>query len=219
MPEWYDLSQPFYEEMPHAAVHPAPSFESVSDVETEGLGVTRFCAVTHVGTHVDAPSHLIPDGPTIDDLPLSRFAGEGVVLDVRCSEPREITVGDVEAAEGEVRQGDVVLLATGWGEKYGTDQYDPHPWLSTGLAEWLVSQRATLVGIDTITPDVPVARRPSGWTAYPVHRELLGNGVLIAEHLGNLGAVCGDRLEIIGFPINIRGGDGAQCRFAARRRP
>lgn len=216
MSDWQDLSQPFHEEMPHAAVHPGPRFETVSDVETDGIGVTQFTAVTHVGTHVDAPRHFVPGGETIDDLPLSRLSGEGVALDVACAEPREIGVDDVEAATGEVREGDVVLLSTGWGERYGTDDYDPHPWLSPALAEWFVDRGVTLVGVDTITPDLPVPHRPEGWMEYPVHRELLGNGVLVAEHLGNLPAVTGERLEVVGFPIKVRDGDGAQARFAAR---
>jgi len=214
--EWHDLSQPFHEGMPHAAVHPAPRFEPVSDVERDGIGVTEFTAVTHVGTHVDAPRHFVPGGATIDDLPLSRFAGEGVVVDVRCSEPREIGIDDVRDAPGEVRDGDVVVLHTGWCERYGDEDYDPHPWLSPELASWFVDRDAKLVGVDTITPDIPGARRPEGWMEYPVHRELLGDGVLIAEHLGNLAPVTGERLEIVGFPIPIRGGDGAQARFAAR---
>lgn len=216
MTDWQDLSQPFYDGMPHAAVHPAPAFEPVSDVETDGLGVTQFTAVTHVGTHVDAPCHIVPGGESIDEIPLSRLSGEGVALDVACADPREIGIEDVEAADGEVRTGDIVLLSTGWGAKYGTDDYDPHPWLSAALAEWFVDRDVALVGVDTITPDVPAPHRPDGWTAYPVHRELLGNGVLIAEHLGNLPAITGRRLEVVGFPIKVRGGDGAQARFAAR---
>lgn len=216
MTEWHDLSQLFHEAMPHAAVHPAPAFETVSDVETDGIGVTQFTAVTHVGTHVDAPRHFVPGGATIDDLPLDRFAGEGVVVDVRCERPREIGVEDVRDAPGEVRDGDVVVLYTGWAEKYGTDAYDPHPWLSPELATWFVERDVKLVGVDTITPDIPVPHRPEGWMAYPVHRELLGNGVLVAEHLGNLAPVAGRRLELVGFPVKVRDGDGAQARFAAR---
>lgn len=216
MTEWHDLSQDFYEGMPHSTVHPSPAFETLSCVEDDVFNVTQFTAVTHVGTHIDAPLHFIPGGATIDELDLSTFAGDGVVVDVSRDEPTEVTLQEFRDAPGEVREGDIVLVYTGWCEKYGDDDYDPHPWLSPELAEWLVERDVKLVGVDTITPDLPSPFREDGWDDYPVHRELLGNDVLIAEHVGGLGEVAGQRLEIYAFPLKIRNGDGAQARFVAR---
>jgi kynurenine formamidase len=216
MPEWHDLSQEFYDGMPHSSVHPTPSLETLSCVEEETFNVQEFTAVTHVCTHVDAPRHFLADGATIDEIDLSTFAGEGVVVDVSREEATEITLEEFEAAPGEVREGDIVLVYTGWGERYGAPDYEPHPWLSTPLAEWLVERDVKLVGLDVITPDLTGPYREEGWTEYPVHRTLLGNGVLIAEHLGGLGAVAGRRLDVYAFPLKIRGGDGAQARFVGR---
>lgn len=213
---WIDLSQYFSGDMPHAGSLPAPEFETLLCVEDDDINVQYYGAPTHVGTHVDAPRHFVPGGETIDDLPLDRFAGEGIVLDVSMDDPGEITADDLRSAGGDVREGDMVLLHTGWGEKYGDPDYDPHPWLSVGAANWLVERGVTLLGCDFITPDIPVPRRPDGWMEFPVHRTLLGEGVLIAEHLA-LGAVAGERIDVQGFPIKIRGGDGAPARFVARR--
>lgn len=217
MAQWYDLTQPFYEGMPHSEVHPSPSFETVYDVEEDGLNVTQFTAVTHVGTHIDAPLHFVPGGATIDELPLETFAGEGVVVDVSRDEPTEVTVEQFETAPGDVRPDDIVLVYTGWCRRYGEDGYDPHPWLSADLAEWLVDRDVKMVGLDVITPDLPSPFREPGWSAYPVHTTLLENEVLIAEHLGGLDAVAGERLEVFAFPTKVRGGDGAQARFVGRK--
>lgn len=216
MSEWYDLSQEFYEEMPHSSVHPSPSFDTLSCVEDDGLNVTQFTAVTHVCTHIDAPLHFVEDGATIDELDLYRFAGDGVVVDVSRDDATEITLEQFMDAPGEVHEDDIVLVYTGWCHHYGDENYDPHPWLSVELAEWLVERDVSLVGLDTITPDLPSPFREEGWMEYPVHRTLLENDVLIAEHLGGLEVVAGDRLEIYAFPLKIRGGDGAQARFVAR---
>ncbi|MDR9380914.1 MAG: cyclase family protein [Natronomonas sp.] len=216
MPQWYDLSQDFYEGMPHSVVHPSPAFETLSCVEEDTFNVTQFTAVTHVGTHIDAPKHFVPGGKTIDELPLETFAGEGVVVDVSREEPTEITLEQFEDAPGDVEDGDIVLVYTGWCHKYGDDDYDPHPWLSTEVAEYLVERDVELMGLDTITPDLASPFREEGWTEYPVHRTLLENDVLIAEHLGGLDVVAGDRLEIYAFPLKIRNGDGAQARFVGR---
>jgi kynurenine formamidase len=152
----------------------------------------------------------------IDELPLKRFAGEGVVLDVSKTEPEAITVTDVEAADGEVRSDDIVLLSTGWAEKYDTNDYEPHPWLSTDIAKWLVDHDCKLVGLDVTTPYIPGTHRPEGWMEFPVHHELLANDVLIAKHLANLAPYTGQRLEIQGFPVKIRDDDGAPARFVVR---
>lgn len=213
---WVDLSQPFWGEMPHAESLPAPEFKTIRDVDEERINIQYYSVPTHVGTHVDAPRHFIQGGKTIDELPLERFAGEGVVLDVSKDEPAEIIIDDVKSAPGTVKKDDIVLLSTGWEDKYGTPEYDPHPWLSEELAEWFVDRDVKLIGVDNITPDIPGPHRPEGWLEFPVHRTFLGEGVLIAEHLTNLASRTGQRLEIQGFPIRIQGGDGAPARFVAR---
>jgi arylformamidase len=214
---WVDLSQPFSGDMPHSDVLPAPEFEMIKDVTEDDLNVQQYSVSTHVGTHVDAPRHFIEGGETIDELALDRFAGEAVVLDCSQDQAGEITVDDIDGCEGAVEEDDIVLLYTGWEEKYGTAAYEPHPWLSVELAEWFVDRNIKLLGVDTTTPDIPTSRRPDGWTEHPVHRSLLGNGVLVAEHLTNLASHTGHRLQIQGFPIKIVGGDGAPARFVGRR--
>lgn len=213
---WHDLSQPFYEEMPHSDKLPAPEFETVRDVAVDDINVQSYLVPTHVGTHVDASLHFVDGGRSIDEYPLERFAGEAVVLDVSKDEPGAVSVADVEAAAGEVRPEDIVLLYTGWADKYGTDEYQPHPWLAEETAEWFVDIGPRLVGLDVLTPDIPVPHRPDGWLEFPVHRTMLGEEILIAENLANLERFTGQRVEVYGCPVKIRGGDGAPARFAAR---
>lgn len=211
-----DLSQGFSEEMPHSSKFPSPTFEPIRTVDDDGINVQQYSLNTHLGTHLDAPRHFVPGGQTIDDISLDRVSGSGVILDVTKESPEAVTVSDVEAAPGEVREDDIVVLSTGWEEKYGTPEYEPHPWMTPELAEWFVETGVKLVALDVLTPDIPWSHRPEGWNSFPVHRELLGNGVLVAENLGNLTPLTGRRLDVFGFPIKILGGDGAPARFVAR---
>lgn len=213
---WYDISQPFHGEMPHSIKLPMPEFTTLKHIDEDGVNIQNYSVSTHVGTHVDAPLHFIEGGKSIEELPLERFTGDGVVVDVRRDEPEEISLEEVKSAAGEIRSNDVVVFYTGWAEKYGADDYDPHPWLAAEVAEWLVEMDVKLIGIDTITPDLPGPMRPEGWDDFPVHHTLLGNGVLIAEHLGNLEPLAGRRVELQAFPIKMKGGDGAPTRFVAR---
>lgn len=216
MDELVDLSQPFDTDAAHGST-PPPEFEQVTTVERDGTAVGWYGASTHTGTHVDAPRHFIADGPTIDELSVDRFAGPGVVLGVEREEPGEIDAEALAAADGRVESGDIVLLRTGWGERYSEQGYGRYPWLTADAAEWLRDRDIELLGVDTRSPDRPRALRPDGWDAYPVHRTLLAAGTLIAENLRLPAELVGERVEVFGFPVNIRGGDGAPARFVARR--
>lgn len=216
---WYDLTQPFHGDIPHSASQPDPEFETIRSVEEDGGNVQEYTARTHVGTHVDAPLHFVPGGATIDELPLDRFAGEGVVLDVERDDPGEIRLEAFEAAAadaGGVREGDIVLVRTGWGAKFeGGGDYQRYPWLAGEVGEWLLDREVKFLGVDTISPDEPRAMRADDYDAYPIHRTLLPEEVLIAEHL-YLEDVAGERLELFGFPLKFRGGDGSPIRMVGR---
>src|SRR6201747_1525279 len=98
-----DLSQEIYEGMPVYAGHletkvwqhhrhedTAPNFES--DFSYQSLGIT---VCDHGPTHVDAFSHLDPrdDAPTIDQMSLDTFWGDGTCLDISDVPPREDATG------------------------------------------------------------------------------------------------------------------------------
>src|SRR4051794_24058527 len=87
-----------------------------------GWAVEEVQAITHTGTHVDAPYHYAPTSEgrparTIDRVPLEWCLAPGVVLDVRHKEAGAfITVADLQAALAgighQLRPLDIVLLHT-----------------------------------------------------------------------------------------------------------
>ena len=208
-----DLSQSFANGMPHASTIPPPSFKQVKSIERDGLSVTQLSVATHIGTHLDAPSHFIEGGGTIDRVPLDTLVGPAMVVSVERSGGEEVTAEDLRSFEPWVSPGDALLLRTGWGNKFGTDEYLRHPYLSEDAAEWILERGFRLVGLDTVTPDMPGHLRPEGFD-FPVHHLLLGNGVLIAENLF-LEEVVGRRFTLIVGSLKIAGGDGAPARVLA----
>ena len=216
-----NLAQPFFTGMPHGSRHEVPSFTPVRRTVTYPEGsaetsTTEIRMAAHVGTHIDAARHFYPEGPSIDQYPYTRFSGPGVVLDVRREGPLPITGDELRRATPEIRSGDIVLLYTGYAERFGQDAYRHHPYLAEDAAEFLVQRKVSMVGTDTITPDVPVAHRAEGF-GHPIHRLLLKHDVLIIEHLGpGLKEVLGRRLLLATLPLRIVGGDGspiAACAF------
>src|SRR5271170_8119542 len=72
----------------------------------------------------------------------------------------EIGVDDLAAARPRIEPGDIVAIDTGWSERWGTPEWNRHPYLSLEAAQWLVDQKVKLVAVDTATPDLPYDLRP-----------------------------------------------------------
>ena len=146
----------------------------------------------HTGTHIDMPMHLVEDERTVAQFPLDAFYGRGVLLDVRGENP--ITMKPIYKET--VREHDVVLLFTGFDANYGKDEYfTEHPAVSDELADFLLSRRIKILGMDMPSPDHP---------PYKFHRELLKAGILVLENLTNLQSMTGvGSFEVMALPIKI----------------
>jgi len=117
-----------------------------------------------------------------------------------------------------LRPGDALFLVTGWDSLYDSDDYGSHPYLDQEAARWVVDQGVRVLAVDFQTPDVPIGIRAEGFT-FPVHRELLGKGVLIVENLAGAGVLAGRRIESIIAPLPLRHADGAPVRIFGREKP
>ena len=131
----HDVSHPIYSGMPKAG----PLAEVVVEPNLrlsagDALDTSEIRIPSHAGTHIDAPSHAVPGGRTIDQIEVDRFIGPGVVSRVRREPGDLITVADVLAGGPAPRQGDMVFLDTGWAAHFGSEQYYDAPSLDTALA-------------------------------------------------------------------------------------
>ena len=105
----------------------------------QGRAIEEIQAITHTGTHVDAPYHYNATSggnaaKTIDQVPLGWCFSGGVRLDVRSIEHgSEITVEDLKAClskiQYELQPRDIVLLQTGADQRIGTADYFDQPGL------------------------------------------------------------------------------------------
>jgi kynurenine formamidase len=213
MSKLVDVSHAIWTGMPRIPVLPEVEVCPVTQIaDGKPLNISMLHLATHAGTHIDAPSHALAGARTIDEIPVEKFIGPGVVIGVQRGAGDEITVADVLAGGQRPRRGDMVLLSTGWDEKFASEDYHDHPALAPELARWLVEEGVTLVGVDCITVDLPTGRRGPGFD-FPVHRTLLGAEVLIAENLRGLAPLVGTRVQVYGQPIAVRGGDAGHVRM------
>ncbi len=221
MPKLIDLSLPLTTNVTVVPGHPTLSFHPIHRHETHGRSNTEMRASIHTGTHCDPPFHFVPGGKTIDQMPLERFMGPAVKIDLRRKvKPRTgITIDDVRASPGFREQdlkGRIVVFHTGWNRKmFGNPgYYFDNPFITTELAHWLASKRIKALALDSPQDQVQGNGEPQPGD-FPVHRTFLGKGIPFIEHLANLHKVRQRTFTLIAFPIKIEGGDGAPCPAGA----
>src|SRR5436309_10255946 len=63
----------------------AKAFEAKENatVAKNGYFTRSFWMLEHYGTHLDAPAHFPPGTTTVDKIPVEKFFGPAVLLDVR----------------------------------------------------------------------------------------------------------------------------------------
>lgn len=131
-----------------------------------GLAWEEVHAITHTGTHLDAPWHYGPtvDGDparTIEDVPLEWCCGDATVLDVSWMAPgTEIGPDHVDDAlddRGYDRAPtDIVLLQTGADELWGDPAYlTDFPGMGRAATTHLVEQGVRVIGTDAYGFDKP----------------------------------------------------------------
>jgi arylformamidase len=179
-----DISRPVGADTPVWPGDPPVAVEPVARLEAgDPAAVSRLVLGTHTGTHVDPPAHFVAGGATVDEIGLDVLVGPAVVVEA----------GQLAAAVGGHER---VLLKTGAGDRFGV--------VTAGTARQLVEAGVRLVGVDTLSIEPAT-------DDYPVHRLLLGAGVVIVEGL-DLSATPPGEYQLVCLPLRIAGGDGAPAR-------
>jgi kynurenine formamidase len=191
----------------------------------------RFSSPEHGGTHIDAPIHFAKGRLTVDEIPLERLTGPGVVVDVsdKCAADRDyqVRVADFEAWEkrhGRLPDGAIVFLRTGFGKYWpdrarymGTDERGAaavaklhFPGLHPDAAKWLVTSRSIdAIGLDT--PSIDYGQS----TTFASHVTLFERDVPALENVANLDELPAKGFTVVALPMKIRGGSGGPVRIAA----
>jgi arylformamidase len=207
-PAFIDLTQPVRTGMPVFPEDPEVVFEPAAALPP--WRVTKLALGTHSGTHIDAASHYVPGGSTIDAYPLERFLLPGYVVPVEAAAGEAVPWAVLGAALPEDLTGHAVLLYTGWDRFWGEEAALDHPYLAEDAARALVGRGVTLVGTDAFNVDSSTA----GTTH--AHEILLGADVLIVENLTRLEVLEPGRPFTCAFvPLRLEGADGSPIRAFA----
>lgn len=162
--ELVDLSQPWSADTPTFPTDEAPVIRWAKRLASHGTKHQEIKCTLHIGTHLDAPLHWRDGAMDIASIPLERLIGPAVIVDLRdaVSDYSIIDPADIEA-RADVRDGDIVILYTGY-DRYYTAGEEPdevayffkHPGGDRALAEWCTERRLRWLGVDMGSPDHPM---------------------------------------------------------------
>lgn len=205
-----DLSQSIEPGMPCYPGTPQPIFRPLSSIKKDGFAEQLLTISSHTGTHVDLPSHILPTGSSLDALSLERFTGKGLVIDIRASDAGIIPLRVLQGFEASIKECEFLLLLSGWSQYWGdADYYTGYPVLSTEAAIWLSGFHLKGIGVDMISVDLPDS------TDFPVHSQLLRNGILLIENLSDLSPLLHSPFNFFCFPLKIVHAEAAPLRAVA----
>jgi arylformamidase len=186
----YDISVPITPDMPVWPGDPAVAMRLASKIEDgDNANVTHLSLSAHTGTHVDAPYHFLPEGATLDAVPLNIMTGRAFVLDL--PDVDLITAGVLKQAVIPQRTRRL-LFKTRNSEIWARRE------------KYLVDRGIKMVGIDYLSIAPYKQSRPT-------HEILLKAGVFILEGI-NLTGITPGRYSIYCLPLNLHGVDGAPAR-------
>ncbi len=197
---------------------PSPRFEVHSTIESDGFNLLSIHLGSQSGTHVDAPYHFEEDGLRLDEIPVERFVGPGVVVDARDLGARgQIGWEHVQPAAERLGPGVIVLLRTGWSRHYGSPAYFDHPFLGAEACERMLDLGVRTFCIDAINIDeTPDEAHPGA--GFPSHHLISRLGGVIGENfrLDDLPDDLSDGNFLVACtPIRLSGADGGPVRAVA----
>ena len=208
-----DLTQTIGDTMPVYPGTEQPKLTQTNTIEKDGFKETLLRMYSHTGTHMDAPAHIFPGAPTLDALPAEKFTGKACVVD--CSDAGEggrITMRRIQNVRAAADEAEFLLFYTGWSRLWNDGRYfGAYPAFDADVMRYCAAGKKG-IGVDTISID------PIDSFELPMHRIVLGAGLVIVENLTNLEGLIGRAFRFAALPLKYENADGAPVRAIAEFR-
>jgi len=180
------------------------AFDEVKNFNRDGVRESSIQISAHTGTHVDAPSHFLKEGKTIDEVPLDKLVGPCVVLDMTtCSE--RITRNCLMEHSDLIKEGGIILLRTTNSDLTPTDKFNSSfVYLEVSGALYLAEKKVSVVGIDYLGIE-------HSQPGHPTHENLMNADISIIEGL-RLGHVKAGHYFFVCLPLHTIGLEASPAR-------
>ncbi len=219
-----DLTQPLHKDIPIWPGDPKFSMTIVSNPEKDGYTLNELKIGEHTGTHIGAPSHFIPSGPSIDQVLPDNLIVPAVKIPVipQCKRNSDYLVSkeDIinwENSNQKISAKSVVLFETGWSlywqepAKYlGNNTSGMHfPGITESAMQHLITRNITGVGIDTAGIDGGQSQN------FAVNHLAAQYKIYHLENLTHLEKLTETGITLFIGALPLHNGSGSPCRVLA----
>lgn len=186
----------------------------------------KFALQSHWFTHIDAPLHHDPKGPSLDAYPIKDWCyTRCLVLDLSYVGDNEAISAEMLEKANEKHKGehfDSLLIRSDRGKKVPwttVEFWDNSCYLTKDAGEWIRDYKPKVVGYDFPQDyEIRLIRKvgPKDPIYQPVHDVVLKEGrILQIEYMTNLWDIGHDTCTLVALPLNLTNADGAQIRCIA----
>lgn len=198
MKKYIDLTITLDNQMP---VYPGDNpftLKTRKTINEDGYNDQTLQASMHVGTHIDAPNHMLESKLMVKDYDLNHLIGKGVIISAHNVKTINLT-DDIKALDLNSK---MVLIDT----DHQALDYTNYPLLSEELVDYFIAQEVQALLLDTPSPDgVP----------FTIHKKLLSKAIPIVENVININKLKGySGFNIFVIPLKINA-SGAYTRVFA----
>jgi len=203
-----DLTQPLNNQ---TAIYPdsgdiPPKLQQTACVDQNNYSSYALCTGMHVGTHIDAPAHMLANGKNLNEYPVEQFCCNCIIIDAHDKEI--INASTLQNLQN--INNTAVLFYTGFDKyfmKNPEHYFTKHPVLTLEATDILIELNVSMIGFDMPSPD----RFP-----FEIHKKLFANEILIIENLTNLNKLINYKnFDIYALPL-LCATDGAPARVIAQ---
>jgi len=205
---WKDISVPLRDSMVQWPGDPVCRIERVRKMEQGDMcNLTHLSMSVHTGTHMDAPRHFLPDGITMEQMPMEPVIGRCRVIEFDVED--QITADDLKNLR--LLAGQRLLFKTRNSARSWTMKEFDKDFISirSDAAQVLADLKIMTVGVDYMSIG------GYGKDVVETHQIMLGAGIWVIEGL-NLSQIKPGYYDLICLPVKIEGADGAPCRAVLR---
>lgn len=177
--------------------------------------IQKLTAGMSVGTHLDAPAHVIPGGRTIEMITSDELVVDCVVINVSEEADEHYLLGidtikRFEKEQGMIPPNSLVIVYTGWSKFWDSPEkyHNNHVFPGVGVpaAEVLLKRNIRGIGIDTFSCD-------TGQSGFPVHQIVLGADKYLVENVANADLLPATGSKALVLPAKIKGATEAPVRL------
>ena len=204
--DFIDISWPLRPEITGYKDKQSLAIEAIKNFSEHGVRESLIRINSHAGTHIDAPSHFIKDGKTIDQIILEQCIGICRVIEI---DTAIINITKEVLVAQAIKKYERILFKTRNSARSATAPFDgAFTYLTKEAADYLASLEILLVGIDYLGIE---RNQPH----HETHRAFLENNIVILEGL-RLQDITPGSYELICLPLALQEIDAAPARAILR---